>query len=153
MPGRRRCLCRCWSDTRGVAGLAGQGHVRDGDEPPGAGRGGDYRSGRQGLREHLGIGDDYAIGFVTGRRELAVHHGANDLCLPGKHVDVLHTGTWTAKALGELKKGVLHNVAASTEVTNSRVCRGRTKSSSRPIPPTYICARTTPSGYAVAHHA
>jgi phosphoserine aminotransferase len=38
-----------------------------------------------------------------------------NLCLPGKPVDVLHTGTWTAKALGELKKGVLHNVAASTE--------------------------------------
>jgi phosphoserine aminotransferase len=35
--------------------------------------------------------------------------------LPGKPVDVLHTGTWTAKALGELKKGVLHNIAASTE--------------------------------------
>jgi phosphoserine aminotransferase len=28
---------------------------------------------------------------------------------------VLHTGTWTAKAIGELKKGILHNIAASTE--------------------------------------
>ena len=28
-----------------------------------------------------------------------------NLCLPGKPVDLLHTGTWTAKALGELKKG------------------------------------------------
>ena len=31
-----------------------------------------------------------------------------NLCLPGKPVDVLHTGMWTAKAIGELKKGVLH---------------------------------------------
>jgi phosphoserine aminotransferase len=38
-----------------------------------------------------------------------------NLCQPGKPVDLLHTGTWTAKALGELKKGVLHTVAASTE--------------------------------------
>ncbi len=38
-----------------------------------------------------------------------------NLCLPGKPVDVLHTGAWTAKAIGELKKGILHNIAASTE--------------------------------------
>jgi phosphoserine aminotransferase len=38
-----------------------------------------------------------------------------NLCLPGKPVDLIHTGTWTAKALGELKKGVLHHVVASTE--------------------------------------
>jgi phosphoserine aminotransferase len=38
-----------------------------------------------------------------------------NLCLPGKPVDVLHTGMWTAKAIGELKKGILHNIAASTE--------------------------------------
>jgi phosphoserine aminotransferase len=30
-------------------------------------------------------------------------------------VDVLHTGTWTAKAIAELKKGILHHIAASTE--------------------------------------
>jgi len=38
-----------------------------------------------------------------------------NLCLPGIPVDLLHTGAWTAKALGELKKGVLHTEAASTE--------------------------------------
>jgi phosphoserine aminotransferase len=38
-----------------------------------------------------------------------------NLCLPGKPVDVLHTGAWTAKAIGELKKGFLHHIAASTE--------------------------------------
>jgi phosphoserine aminotransferase len=38
-----------------------------------------------------------------------------NLCLPGKPVDLIHTGAWTAKALGELKKGILHHIAASTE--------------------------------------
>jgi phosphoserine aminotransferase len=69
----------------------------------------------QGLRDHLGIGDDYAVSFVQGGGSLQFTMVPMNLCLPGKPVDVLHTGTWTAKALGELKKGVLHNVAASTE--------------------------------------
>jgi len=69
----------------------------------------------QGLRDHLGIGDDYAISFVQGGGSLQFTMVPMNLCLPGKPVDVLHTGTWTAKALGELKKGVLHNMAASTE--------------------------------------
>jgi phosphoserine aminotransferase len=38
-----------------------------------------------------------------------------NLCLPGKPVYVLHTGMLTAKAIGELKKGVLHNIVASME--------------------------------------
>ncbi len=69
----------------------------------------------QGLRDHLGIGDDYAVSFIQGGGSLQFTMVPMNLCLPGKPVDVLHTGTWTAKALGELKKGVLHNVAASTE--------------------------------------
>jgi phosphoserine aminotransferase len=35
--------------------------------------------------------------------------------LPGRAVDVLHTGAWTAKAIGELKRVATHRVAASTE--------------------------------------
>src|SRR6266705_3634567 len=38
-----------------------------------------------------------------------------NLGLPGQPVDVLHTGSWTAKAIVELKKEFLHHVAASTE--------------------------------------
>src|SRR6267154_3136726 len=69
----------------------------------------------QGVRDHLGIGDDYAVSFVQGGGSLQFTMVPMNLCLPGKPVDVLHTGTWTAKALGELKKGILHSVAASTE--------------------------------------
>jgi phosphoserine aminotransferase len=68
-----------------------------------------------GLRKHLAIPDDYAVIFVQGGGSMQFTMVPMNLCLPGKPVDLLHTGTWTAKALGELKKGVLHNVAASTE--------------------------------------
>jgi phosphoserine aminotransferase len=68
-----------------------------------------------GLRKHLEIPDEYAVIFVQGGGSMQFTMAPMNLCLPGKPVDLIHTGTWTAKALGELKKGVLHNVAASTE--------------------------------------
>jgi len=63
----------------------------------------------------LGISDDYAVIFLQGGGSLQFTMAPMNLCLPGKPVDVLHTGMWTAKAIGELKKGVLHHIAASTE--------------------------------------
>src|SRR5260370_42319876 len=68
-----------------------------------------------GLRKHLAIPDEYAVVFLQGGGSMQFTMVPLNLCLPGKPVDLLHTGTWTAKALGELKKGVLHTVAASTE--------------------------------------
>jgi phosphoserine aminotransferase len=68
-----------------------------------------------GLRKHLAIPDDYAVIFLQGGGSMQFSMVPMNLCLPGKPVDLLHTGAWTAKALGELKKGILHNVAASTE--------------------------------------
>jgi len=67
------------------------------------------------LRRLLAIPDDYAVIFVQGGGSMQFTMAPMNLCLPGKPVDVLHTGTWTAKAIGELKKGVLHHIAASTE--------------------------------------
>jgi len=68
-----------------------------------------------GLRKHLAIPDDYAVLFLQGGGSMQFTMAPMNLCLPGKPVDLIHTGTWTAKALSELKKGILHNVAASTE--------------------------------------
>jgi phosphoserine aminotransferase len=68
-----------------------------------------------GLRKHLAISDDYAVVFLQGGGSMQFTMVPMNLCLPGKPVDLLHTGAWTAKALGELKKGILHNVAASSE--------------------------------------
>jgi len=67
------------------------------------------------LRDLLGISDDYAVIFVQGGGSMQFTMAPMNLCLPGKPVDVLHTGAWTAKAIGELKKGFLHHIAASTE--------------------------------------
>ncbi len=68
-----------------------------------------------GLRKHLAIPEEYAVLFLQGGGSMQFTMAPMNLCLAGKPVDLLHTGTWTAKALGELKKGVLHTVAASTE--------------------------------------
>jgi phosphoserine aminotransferase len=67
------------------------------------------------LRKHLHIPEEYAVIFLQGGGSMQFTMAPMNLCLAGKPVDLIHTGTWTAKALGELKKGILHNVAASTE--------------------------------------
>jgi phosphoserine aminotransferase len=67
------------------------------------------------LRRLLAIPEDYAVIFVQGGGSMQFTMAPMNLCLPAKPVDVLHTGTWTAKAIGELKKGILHHIAASTE--------------------------------------
>src|SRR3984893_1774119 len=67
------------------------------------------------LRKLMGIPEEYAVIFVQGGGSGQFTMAPLNLCLPGKPVDLLHTGTWTAKAIGELKKGILHHVAASTE--------------------------------------
>jgi phosphoserine aminotransferase len=69
----------------------------------------------QKLRSLLGVSDDYAVIFLQGGGSMQFTMAPMNLCLPGKPVEVLHTGMWTAKAIGELKKGVLYNIAASTE--------------------------------------
>jgi phosphoserine aminotransferase len=68
------------------------------------------------LRRLLGIPEDYAVIFLQGGGSMQFTMAPMNLCLPGKPVDVLHTGTWTAKAIAELRKGILHNIAASSEV-------------------------------------
>ena len=69
----------------------------------------------QNLRNLLAIPDDYAVVFLQGGGSMQFTMAPMNLALPGKPVDIIHTGAWTAKAIGELKKGILHNIAASTE--------------------------------------
>jgi phosphoserine aminotransferase len=69
----------------------------------------------QSLRRTLSIPDDYAVIFVQGGGSLQFTMVPMNLCLPGKSVDVLHTGAWTAKAISELKKGTPYRIAATTE--------------------------------------
>ena len=69
----------------------------------------------QGLRRLLSIPEDYAVLFLQGGGSGQFAMVPMNLYLPGKPVDVLHTGSWTAKAIEELKKLAEFRLAASTE--------------------------------------
>jgi phosphoserine aminotransferase len=100
-----------------------------------------------GLRKHLAIPDDYAVLFVQGGGSMQFTMAPMNLCLPGKPVDLIHTGTWTAKALGELRKGILHNVAASTEADKFARLPGRDEIKfSRDASYVHMCTNNTIEG-------
>jgi phosphoserine aminotransferase len=67
------------------------------------------------LRELMAVPEDYAVISLQGGGSLQFTMVPMNLCLPGKPVDVLHTGMWTAKAIVELKRGMPYRLAASTE--------------------------------------
>jgi phosphoserine aminotransferase len=69
----------------------------------------------QNLRKLMGIPEEYGVIFVQGGGSAQFTMAPLNLCLPGKPVDMLHTGMWTGKALAELKRGTPHRIAASTE--------------------------------------
>ncbi|HEY1422199.1 MAG TPA: 3-phosphoserine/phosphohydroxythreonine transaminase, partial [Candidatus Acidoferrum sp.] len=100
-----------------------------------------------GLRKHLAIPDDYSVIFLQGGGSTQFALVPMNLCLPGKPVDLLHTGMWTAKALGELKKGILHKVAATTEpVKFTRVPRKEEISFSPDASYVHLCTNNTIEG-------
>jgi phosphoserine aminotransferase len=74
----------------------------------------------QAIRRLVGIPDDYAVVFLQGGGSLQFAMVPMNLYLPGKPVDVLHTGSWTSKAIEELKKLATYRLAASTESTKFR---------------------------------
>ncbi len=97
------------------------------------------------LRRVLGIPDDYAVVFIQGGGSLQFAMVPMNLYQPGKPVDVLHTGSWTAKAIEELKKIAQYRLAAQRKRTNSPACRSWMRSPWLRTPPTSPCARTTRS--------
>jgi phosphoserine aminotransferase len=101
----------------------------------------------QRLRRLLAISDDYAVVFLQGGGSMQFTMAPMNFCLPGKPVDVLHTGMWTAKAIAELKKGVLHHIAASTEPEKfTRVPRTEEIKFSPDASYVHICSNNTIEG-------
>ena len=99
------------------------------------------------LRRLLAIPDEYAVIFLQGGGSLQFSMVPMNLCVAGKPVDLIHTGAWTAKALGELKKGIPHNVAASTEADKfTRIPRDEEIKLSGDASYTYICTNNTIEG-------
>ncbi len=100
-----------------------------------------------GLRKHLAIPDEYAVIFLQGGGSTQFTLAPMNLCLPNKPVDLLHTGTWTAKALTELKKGIPHKIAATTEpVKFTRVPRKDEISLSPDASYVHMCTNNTIEG-------
>jgi len=69
----------------------------------------------QDLRRVLQLPSDYAVAFVQGGGSGQFAMVPMNLYQAGKPVDVLHTGSWTAKAIEELKRLATYRLAASTE--------------------------------------
>ncbi|HKW61419.1 MAG TPA: 3-phosphoserine/phosphohydroxythreonine transaminase [Candidatus Acidoferrum sp.] len=104
-------------------------------------------SAEQKLRGLLAIPEDYAVIFLQGGGTLQFSMVPMNLCVPGKPVDVLHTGAWTAKAIGELKKGFPYSVAASTESDNfARLPRSNEIKLSADASYAYLCTNNTIEG-------
>lgn len=100
-----------------------------------------------GLRKHLAIPDEYAVIFVQGGGSMQFTMVPMNLCLPNKPVDLIHTGAWTAKALYELKKGIAHRIAGTTEpVKFTRVPHKDELSLSVDASYVHICTNNTIEG-------
>ncbi len=76
-----------------------------------------HESAIAGVKTLLNVPDNYTVMFLQGGASqqfamLPMNFAQN------KAVDVIHTGSWTKKAIGELKKGYQHHVVASSEDDN-----------------------------------
>ena len=99
------------------------------------------------LRKQLGIPGDYAVIFLQGGASLQFAMVPMNLALPGKPVDVIHTGEWTAKALSELKKGFAPRIAGSSEESRfMRLPRAGELSFSAEASYVHLCTNNTIEG-------
>ncbi len=71
-----------------------------------------------GIRKNFGVPEEYAVLFLQGGATLQFAMIPMNLYLDGKPVDMIHTGAWTKKAIGELKRLGTMNMAASSEAEN-----------------------------------
>ena len=99
------------------------------------------------LRRILAIPDDYAVVFLQGGGSGQFAMVPMNLYLPGKPVDVLHTGSWTTKAIEELKRLATYRIAASTEPDKfTRVPRKREISLAPDASYIHMCTNNTIEG-------
>jgi phosphoserine aminotransferase len=73
-----------------------------------------------GLRQNMGIPDDYAVLFLQGGASLQFGMIPMNLAIAGMPVDVIHTGSWTKKAMTEIGKVAEYRLAGSTEADKFR---------------------------------
>lgn len=101
----------------------------------------------QSVRRVLGVPDDYAVLFLQGGGSMQFAMVPMNLYVAGKPVDVIHTGAWSAKAIGELKRLAQHKIAASTEADKfRRVPRKEEIKLSPDASYVYLCTNNTIEG-------
>jgi phosphoserine aminotransferase len=101
----------------------------------------------QGLRRHLSIPEDYAVLFLQGGGSLQFAMVPMNLYMLDKPVDVLHTGVWTAKAIGELKNTARYRLAATTETEKFKRLPGPEEITLAPNASyVYLCTNNTIEG-------
>jgi len=101
----------------------------------------------KGLRRLLEIPEDYAVLFLQGGGSAQFAMVPMNLYLPGKAVDVLHTGAWTAKAIEELKKLATCRLAATTETDKFvRIPRSDEIALAHDASYVYMCTNNTIEG-------
>ncbi len=101
----------------------------------------------QGIRRHLAIPEEYAVLFLQGGGSLQFAMVPMNLYVPGRPVDVLHTGAWTAKAIGELKNAATVRIAATTEDDKfTRVPRAEEMAFAPDASYIYMCTNNTIEG-------
>jgi phosphoserine aminotransferase len=101
----------------------------------------------KGLRRVLNVPDDYSIAFLQGGGSLQFAMVPMNLYVVGKPVDVLHTGSWTSKAIEELRRLATHRIAATTEASKfTRVPRRDEISLSPDASYVYVCTNNTIEG-------
>ncbi len=99
------------------------------------------------LRRLLSIPEEYAVIFLQGGGSMQFTMVPTNLYLPGKPVDVLHTGMWTAKAITELKKGTPYRLAASSEAEKfKRIPRESEIKLAADASYVYMCSNNTIEG-------
>ena len=99
------------------------------------------------LRRLMGIPEEYAVIFVQGGGSFQFTQVPTNLYLAGKPVDMLHTGMWTAKAIGELKKGAPYRLAGTTEPEKfTRVPRKDEMTFAPDASYVYMCTNNTIEG-------
>jgi phosphoserine aminotransferase len=99
------------------------------------------------LRRILAIPEDYAVVFLQGGGSGQFAMVPMNLYLPGQPVDVLHTGSWTTKAVEELSRLATYRMAASTEPEKfTRIPRKTEITLSPNASYVYMCTNNTIEG-------
>ncbi|TFH43414.1 MAG: 3-phosphoserine/phosphohydroxythreonine transaminase [Chrysiogenales bacterium] len=99
------------------------------------------------LRKLMNIPSNYHVLFLQGGASSQFSMVPLNLMKNSKKVDIIHTGSWTKKAMEEIKRyGSMNMVASSEDKNFSYIPKTDTKSFSKDADYFYICSNNTIEG-------